>query len=117
MSCAGTIAQSNTAITYRGIVSLVGHLAYDTTGMNPLDITYSGATLRAIVYAIGRIAAARAVSMATLAIAWVLRYPVVDAPSCGPLQGNRLGATSSPTRDRSPQGRVAGLREAASQSA
>jgi NADPH:quinone reductase-like Zn-dependent oxidoreductase len=45
---AGTIAQSIAAIAYRGIISLVGHLAHDTTGMNLLDFTYSGATLRTI---------------------------------------------------------------------
>ncbi|MEV6153247.1 zinc-binding dehydrogenase [Nonomuraea sp. NPDC052129] len=45
---AGTIAQSVAAVAYRGVISLVGHVAYDTTGMNLLDFTYSGATLRAI---------------------------------------------------------------------
>ncbi|MFE6031706.1 zinc-dependent alcohol dehydrogenase family protein [Streptomyces niveus] len=45
---AGTIAQSVAAVAYRGTISLVGHLAYDTTGMNLLDFSYSGATLRAI---------------------------------------------------------------------
>ncbi|WP_304598660.1 zinc-dependent alcohol dehydrogenase family protein [Micromonospora sicca] len=45
---AGTIAQSIAAVAYRGVISLVGHVAYDTTGMNLLDFTYSGATLRAI---------------------------------------------------------------------
>lgn len=43
---AGTIAQSIAAVAYRGVISLVGHLAHDTTGMNLLDFTYSGATLR-----------------------------------------------------------------------
>jgi NADPH:quinone reductase-like Zn-dependent oxidoreductase len=45
---AGTIAQSIAAVAYRGITSLVGHLAHDTIGTNLLDFTYSGATLRAI---------------------------------------------------------------------
>ncbi|MFF7651708.1 zinc-binding dehydrogenase [Streptomyces sp. NPDC007983] len=45
---AGTRAQSIAAIAYAGVISLVGHLAHDTTGMNLLDFTYSGATLRAI---------------------------------------------------------------------
>ncbi|WP_307783605.1 zinc-binding dehydrogenase [Streptomyces spinoverrucosus] len=45
---AGTIAQSIKAVAYRGVISLVGHVAHDTTGMNLLDFTYSGATLRAI---------------------------------------------------------------------
>jgi NADPH:quinone reductase-like Zn-dependent oxidoreductase len=45
---AGTIAQSLAAIAYRGVISLVGNLAHDTTGMSLLDFTYSGATLRAI---------------------------------------------------------------------
>ncbi|MFJ8001251.1 NAD(P)-dependent alcohol dehydrogenase [Streptomyces sp. NPDC096310] len=45
---AGTIAQSIAAVAYRGTISLVGHVAHDTTGMNLLDFTYSGATLRAI---------------------------------------------------------------------
>jgi len=45
---AGTIAQSIAAVAYRGIISLVGHVAHDAAGMNLLDFTYSGATLRAI---------------------------------------------------------------------
>ncbi len=45
---AGTIAQSIAAIAYRGVISLVGHITHDTTGMNLLDFTYSGATLRTI---------------------------------------------------------------------
>jgi NADPH:quinone reductase-like Zn-dependent oxidoreductase len=45
---AGTIAQSLKAVAYRGTISLVGHVAHDSTGMNLLDFTYSGATLRAI---------------------------------------------------------------------
>lgn len=48
VSGAGTITQSIAAVAYRGVISLVGHLAHDTTGMNLLDFTYSGATLRAI---------------------------------------------------------------------
>ncbi|MFE2990601.1 NAD(P)-dependent alcohol dehydrogenase [Streptomyces sp. NPDC059262] len=45
---AGTITQSIAAVAYRGVISLVGHVAFDTTGMSLLDFTYSGATLRAI---------------------------------------------------------------------
>jgi len=45
---AGTIAQSTLAVAHRGTISLIGHVAYDTAGMNLLHFTYSGATLRAI---------------------------------------------------------------------
>ncbi|GHA70078.1 MULTISPECIES: zinc-dependent alcohol dehydrogenase family protein [Streptomyces] len=45
---AGSIAQSITAVAYRGVISLVGHLQMNSTGMNILDFALSGATLRAI---------------------------------------------------------------------
>ncbi|GJF24917.1 hypothetical protein [Streptomyces sp. HO565] len=45
---AGTIAQSTLAVAHRVTISLIGHIAYDTTGMNLLHFTCSGATLRAI---------------------------------------------------------------------
>ncbi|MFF9496935.1 MDR/zinc-dependent alcohol dehydrogenase-like family protein [Streptomyces flaveolus] len=45
---AGTIAQSTLAVAHRVTISLIGHAAYDITGMNLLHFTCSGATLRAI---------------------------------------------------------------------
>jgi len=45
---AGTIAESIKSVAYRGMISSVGHLAFNETGMNLLDFTYSGATLRVI---------------------------------------------------------------------
>ncbi|MFF8882371.1 zinc-binding dehydrogenase [Streptomyces flaveolus] len=45
---AGTIAQSTLAVAHRVTISLIGHIAYDTAGMNLLHFTCSGATLRAI---------------------------------------------------------------------
>ncbi|MEJ8302934.1 NAD(P)-dependent alcohol dehydrogenase [Saccharibacillus sacchari] len=45
---AGTIAQSIKAVAYRGVISLVGHIAHTTVGMNLLDFTSSGATLRTV---------------------------------------------------------------------
>ena len=45
---------------------------------------------KAIVDAVERIAGERGVSMATVAMAWVLRNPVVDAPIIGATKDHHL---------------------------
>lgn len=45
---------------------------------------------RPIVEAVEQIAAARSVPMAQVALAWVLRHPVVDAPIVGPTKHHHL---------------------------
>jgi aryl-alcohol dehydrogenase-like predicted oxidoreductase len=47
-------------------------------------------TDKAIVDAVGKIAADRGVSMATIAMAWVLKNPVVDAPIIGATKAHHL---------------------------
>jgi 1-deoxyxylulose-5-phosphate synthase len=57
---------------------------------DPLHRRYSGEVNRPIVEAVRRVAEARAVPMAQVALAWVLRNPVVAAPIVGPTKPHHL---------------------------
>jgi aryl-alcohol dehydrogenase-like predicted oxidoreductase len=57
---------------------------------DPLHARYHGEENRPIVDAVQRVAEARGVPMAQVAIAWVLRNPVVDAPIVGPTKSHHL---------------------------
>ncbi|GIE99212.1 aldo/keto reductase [Paractinoplanes rishiriensis] len=59
-------------------------------GADPLHARYEGAENRPIVDAVRRVAEARGVPMAQVALAWVLRNPVVDAPIVGPTRPHHL---------------------------
>ena len=57
---------------------------------DPLHARYEGDENRPIVGAVRRVAEARGVPMAQVALAWVLRNPVVDAPIVGPTKSHHL---------------------------
>jgi len=57
---------------------------------DPLHSRYRGDDNRPIVEAVRRVAEARGVPMAQVAIAWVLHNPVVDAPIVGPTKPYHL---------------------------
>jgi 1-deoxyxylulose-5-phosphate synthase len=57
---------------------------------DPLGSRYSGEVNRPIVEAVQRVAEARGVPMAQVALAWVLRNPVVAAPIVGPTKPHHL---------------------------
>jgi 1-deoxyxylulose-5-phosphate synthase len=57
---------------------------------DPLHARYEGDENRPIVEAIGRVAEARGVAMAQVALAWVLHNPIVDAPIVGPTKTHHL---------------------------
>ncbi|GAB2568001.1 oxidoreductase [Paractinoplanes abujensis] len=58
--------------------------------VDPLHARYEGDENRPIVDAVRRVAEARGVPMAQVALAWVLRNPVVDAPIVGPTKSHHL---------------------------
>ncbi|WP_432824689.1 aldo/keto reductase [Dactylosporangium sp. CA-092794] len=58
--------------------------------VDPLHDRYRGDENKPIVDAVQRIAEARGVPMAQIALAWVLHNPVVDAPIVGPTKPNHL---------------------------
>jgi aryl-alcohol dehydrogenase-like predicted oxidoreductase len=57
---------------------------------DPLHSRYKGDENRPIVDAVGRIAEARGIAMAQVALAWVLHNPVVDAPIVGATKSHHL---------------------------
>ncbi|GAA2203611.1 aldo/keto reductase [Sinomonas flava] len=57
---------------------------------DPLQSRYSGETNEPIVDAVQRVAEARGVPMAQVALAWVLRNPVVTAPIVGATKSHHL---------------------------
>ncbi|GAA4700233.1 aldo/keto reductase [Nocardioides conyzicola] len=57
---------------------------------DPMGQRYVGEENRPIVEAVARIADARGVPMAQVALAWVLRNPVVSAPIVGPTKDHHL---------------------------
>jgi 1-deoxyxylulose-5-phosphate synthase len=57
---------------------------------DPMGQRYVGEENRPIVDAVARIAEARGLPMAQVALAWVLRNPVVDAPIVGPTKEHHL---------------------------
>ncbi|HEX5201495.1 aldo/keto reductase [Paractinoplanes rhizophilus] len=59
-------------------------------GSDPLQARYAHEENRPIVDAVRRVAEARGVPMAQIALAWVLRNPVVDAPIVGPTNARHL---------------------------
>src|SRR3954463_8832815 len=58
--------------------------------VDPLHSRYQGDENRPIVDAVRRVAEARGIPMAQVAIAWVLHNPVVDAPIVGPTKSHHL---------------------------
>jgi aryl-alcohol dehydrogenase-like predicted oxidoreductase len=58
--------------------------------VDPLHSRYQGEENRPIVDAVRRVAEARGIPMAQVAIAWVLHNPVVDAPIVGPTKSHHL---------------------------
>ncbi len=60
------------------------------SGSDPMGERYNGEENRPIVEAVERVAAARGVPMAQVALAWVLRNPVVTAPIVGPTKEHHL---------------------------
>jgi aryl-alcohol dehydrogenase-like predicted oxidoreductase len=58
--------------------------------VDPLHQRYDGDENRPIVDAVQRVAEARGVPMAQVALAWVLRNPSVDAPIVGPTKSHHL---------------------------
>jgi aryl-alcohol dehydrogenase-like predicted oxidoreductase len=58
--------------------------------VDPLHARYDGEENRPIVDAVRRVAEARGVPMARVALAWVLTNPVVDAPIVGPTKPHHL---------------------------
>jgi aryl-alcohol dehydrogenase-like predicted oxidoreductase len=58
--------------------------------VDPLHARYRGDENRPIVDAVRRVAEARGIPMAQVAIAWVLHNPVVDAPIVGPTKSHHL---------------------------
>jgi 1-deoxyxylulose-5-phosphate synthase len=57
---------------------------------DPLTARYEGEENRPIVDAVRRVAEARGVPMAQVALAWVLHNPEVDAPIVGPTKSHHL---------------------------
>src|SRR6185295_1148791 len=57
---------------------------------DPLHARYEGDENRPIVDAVRRVAEARGVPMAQVALAWVMHNPVVDAPIVGPTKPHHL---------------------------
>ena len=79
---------------------------------DPLASRYSGESDRPIVEAVQRVAEARGVPMAQVALAWVLHNPVVAAPIVGATKPHHLpdagaGAGLAPHRRRDPRPRGA----------
>jgi 1-deoxyxylulose-5-phosphate synthase len=60
------------------------------SGTDPLGHRYDGERDRPIVEAVQRVAEARGVPMAQVALAWVLTNPVVSAPIVGPTKQHHL---------------------------
>ncbi len=58
--------------------------------VDPLHSRYDGDENRPIVEAVRRVAGARGIPMAQVALAWVLHNPVVDAPIVGPTRSHHL---------------------------
>jgi aryl-alcohol dehydrogenase-like predicted oxidoreductase len=58
--------------------------------VDPLHARYAPEENRPIVDAVRRVADARGVAMAQIALAWLLRNPVVDAPIVGPTKPHHL---------------------------
>jgi 1-deoxyxylulose-5-phosphate synthase len=58
--------------------------------VDPLHSRYQGDENRPIVDAVRRVAEARGIPMAQVALAWVLHNPVVDAPIVGPTKTHHL---------------------------
>jgi aryl-alcohol dehydrogenase-like predicted oxidoreductase len=58
--------------------------------VDPLHSRYQGEENRPIVDAVRRVAEARGIPMAQVALAWVLHNPVVDAPIVGPTKSHHL---------------------------
>ena len=58
---------------------------------DPLQARYVGEANEPIVGAVQRVAEARGVPMAQVAVAWVLHNPVVAAPIVGPTKPHHLG--------------------------
>jgi aryl-alcohol dehydrogenase-like predicted oxidoreductase len=69
---------------------MFGLLADQGVGTDPLQSRYTGEVNRPIVEAVQRIAEARDVSMAQVALAWVLHNPSVVAPIVGPTKAQHL---------------------------
>ena len=57
---------------------------------DPLQARYPAETNEAIANAVQQVAEARGVPMAQIALAWVLRHPVVDSPIVGPTKPHHL---------------------------
>ena len=57
---------------------------------DPLQSRYPAETNEPIASAVQQVAEARGVPMAQIALAWVLRHPVVDAPIVGPTKPHHL---------------------------
>jgi aryl-alcohol dehydrogenase-like predicted oxidoreductase len=64
------------------------------SSVDPMGHRYDDESDRPIVDAVERIAAARGVPMAQVALAWVLRNPVVVAPIVGPTKVEHLAETA-----------------------
>jgi 1-deoxyxylulose-5-phosphate synthase len=60
---------------------------------DPLQARYSGENNEPIVSAVQRVAEARGVAMAQVALAWVMRNPMVTAPIVGPTKPHHLADT------------------------
>jgi 1-deoxyxylulose-5-phosphate synthase len=58
--------------------------------VDPLQARYEGDENKPIVDAVRRVAEARGVPMAQVALAWVMHNPVVDAPIVGPTKAHHL---------------------------
>jgi aryl-alcohol dehydrogenase-like predicted oxidoreductase len=68
-------------------------------------------TDKAIVDAVGKIAADRGMSMATVAMAWVLKHPVVDAPIIGATKSHHLADAAAALDLRLADEEIAALEE------
>lgn len=60
------------------------------SGTDPIGRRFFGDGDRPIIEAVQQVAAARGVPMAQVALAWVLRNPVVTAPIVGPTKPHHL---------------------------
>ncbi|MBG0566488.1 aldo/keto reductase [Actinoplanes aureus] len=66
--------------------------------VDPLHARYAVEENRPVVDAVRQIAEARGVPMAQIALAWVLRNPVVDAPIVGPTKPHHLADAAAALR-------------------
>jgi aryl-alcohol dehydrogenase-like predicted oxidoreductase len=78
---------------------------------DPMGRRYVGEENRPIVEAVARIAEARGVPMAQVALAWVLRNPVVVAPIVGPTKEHHLPDAAAALDVRLTEEEVAALEE------